>query len=140
NLDPKSGYNLDLKARYQGKSGEVVWKKVQPNAQGYVDLRAFFAGNSDQIVSYLYCEIESPIEQKAHILLGTDDCAKLWVNGKALYTNMTHRAAVPEQDEVKVRLIQGKNTLFLKISNGDGDHGFYLTILSETELKAAAVK
>jgi hypothetical protein len=100
-----------------------------------VDLRAFLGGDSNQVVSYLYREVESPAGQAAEILLGTDDCAKLWVNGKLVYTNRKHRAAVPEEDRVKVRLKKGKNAVLLKINNGDGDHGFYLTVMAEQELK-----
>jgi putative membrane-bound dehydrogenase-like protein len=127
--------NLDLKAVYTGKSGKVCWRKVKPNGQGYVDLRAFLVGDSDNVVSYLYREIESPADQDAQVLIGTDDCAKLWINGKLVHTCLQHRAAVPEQDKVKVKLKRGKNTVLLKINNGNGDHGFYLTIASEQELK-----
>jgi putative membrane-bound dehydrogenase-like protein len=131
---------IDLGAVYPGKSGKVRWRKVRPNGQGFVDLKAFLAGDSNNAVSYLYREVESPAEQPAEIRLGTDDCAKLWINGKLVYTNTRHRAAAPDQDRVKVKLARGKNTLLLKINNGDGDHGFYLTVVSEQELKKAEGK
>jgi putative heme-binding domain-containing protein len=130
---PEKG--VDLKATYAGKTGTVRWRTVKPANQGYVDLRAFLAPESNNVVSYLYREIESPAEQEATILLGTDDAAKLWINDKLEYTNRQHRAAIPEQDTVKVKLKKGVNRLLLKINNGDGDHGFYFTILSGQELK-----
>ena len=126
---PEQG--IDLNATYQGKSGMVKWRKVEPNSSGYVDLKALLAPNSDGVVSYLHCEVESAKAQEARVLLGTDDCAMLWVNGKLVYKCMDHRAAVAEQDEVRVRLRQGLNTFLLKINNGDGDHGFYLSIATE---------
>jgi putative membrane-bound dehydrogenase-like protein len=126
---------IDLKATYGGKAGPVSWRVVKPDAGGYVDLQKFLAGQSDNVVSYLYCEVESPADQEAELLLGTDDGAKLWVNGALVYTNRQHRAAAPEQDVQRVPLRKGRNTLLLKISNGDGAHGFYLTILAEQELK-----
>ena len=86
-------------------------------------------------MSYLYREIESPADQDATLLLGTDDGAKLWVNGKLVYTSTRHRAAAPEQDRVKVKLKKGTNRVLLKINNGDGAHGFYLTMVAEQELK-----
>src|SRR5581483_11325120 len=49
---PEKG--VDLKSSYRGKSGLVSWRTVRPDAQGYVDLAAFFAGTSNNIVSYLY--------------------------------------------------------------------------------------
>jgi putative membrane-bound dehydrogenase-like protein len=135
---PEKG--VDLKATYDGKAGKVKWRTVKPDVQGYVDLQAFFAGQSDQIVSYSYREIESPVDQDATILLGTDDGGKLFVNDVPVYTSRTHRAAIAEQDAVKVKLKKGVNRLLLKVNNGDGAHGFYLTILAEQELKRVEMK
>jgi putative membrane-bound dehydrogenase-like protein len=133
---PESG--VDLKASYTGKSGKIAWRTVKPDGKNYVDLRAFLAGDSNNVVSYLFRAVESPAEQDAEAFLGTDDCAKLFINGKLVYTNRQHRAAAPEQDRVKIRLKKGKNEVLLKINNGDGDHGFYLTIVAEQELGGPA--
>jgi putative membrane-bound dehydrogenase-like protein len=127
--------NVDLGSSYDGKHGKITWRKVQPNTAGYVDLRAFHAPHSDGIVSYLYCEVDSPAAQDATVLLGVDDQAYLWLNRKRVYANTQHRAAMPEQDRVQVRLRPGRNTLLLKINNGDGEHGFYFSVRSEQELK-----
>src|SRR5207248_10570075 len=70
---------IDLRATYRGKLGPVKWRVVKPNADGYVDLQAFYAGQSANIVSYLYRDVESPADQEARIALGTDDGAKPWV-------------------------------------------------------------
>jgi putative membrane-bound dehydrogenase-like protein len=126
---------IDLKASYAGKEGKVSWRTVKAGAGGYVDLQAFFAPHSNNIVSYLTRDVLSPVDQEATVLLGTDDGAKLWVNGKLVHTVRATRAAAPGQDTVKVRLKKGTNTILLKINNGDGGHGFYLTALTEEELK-----
>ena len=39
-----------------------------------------------------------------------------------------------------VKLKKGRNKLVLKITNSDGLHGFYLSLLAEQELKAVASK
>jgi putative heme-binding domain-containing protein len=126
---------VNLQATYDGKTGKITWRKIQTGSTGYVDLRAFHAPHSDGIVSYLYCEVESPTAQDAILLVGTDDQAYLWVNRKRVYQNTQHRAAAPEQDRVPVRLEPGRNTFLLKINNGDGEHGFYFSVQSEQELK-----
>jgi putative heme-binding domain-containing protein len=131
---------IDLKATYTGKHGKVAWRTVKPGAGGYVDLAAFFAPDSRNIVSYLTREIISPADQEATVLLGTDDGAKLWINGKLVHTTTLTRAAAPEQDTVNVKLKKGTNRILLKINNGDGPHGFYLTVLTEQELKPAGGK
>jgi putative membrane-bound dehydrogenase-like protein len=129
---------LDLKDRYRGKLGEVRWRTVRPDVKGYVDLAAFFAGHAEEIVSYLYQEIESPQDQQATLQLGTDDGCKLWVNGKLVHANPITRAAAPAQDIVQLTLRKGVNTFLLKINNGGGPHGFYFTLLTEQELRRAA--
>ncbi len=126
---------FDAKAAYPGKSGKVAWKTVKPDATGYIDLQAFYAPNSNGIVSYLYREIESPADQEATLLIGSDDCHKIWLNGDLVSTNRATRAAVPEQDTVKVKLKKGTNKILFKITNGDGAHGLYFTVVSEQELK-----
>jgi putative membrane-bound dehydrogenase-like protein len=131
---------IDLQASYPGKSGPVRWRTVKPNNQGYVDLLAFLGNESVNAVSYLHGEVESPADQEALVLLGTDDGAKLWVRDELVYTNRAHRAAVPEQDSVKVQLKKGRNKVLLKINNGAGDHGFYFTLLAEQELKRVEEK
>jgi putative membrane-bound dehydrogenase-like protein len=126
--------SVDLKASYPGKTGTVRWKTVKPDAKGYVDLQAFYAPDSSQIVSYAYREIESPVEQEATILLGADDCSRLWINGDVVHNSLAHNAAAPEQYSVKVKLKKGVNRILLKINNGDGPHGFYFTLLADQEV------
>jgi putative membrane-bound dehydrogenase-like protein len=135
---PEKG--IDLHASYPGKSGTVRWRTVHPDAKGYVDLQAFFAPHSDQIVSYLYRAIESPADQEATVLLGADDCARLWIDGQVVHSSRDHAAATPEQYTAKVKLKKGVNRILLKINNGNGAHGFYFTLLAEQELKRVVRK
>src|SRR5262249_7831469 len=125
---------IDLSATYVGKKEKVAWRAVKPGAGGDVDLKAFFSPGSDSIVSYLTREVESRQEQEATVLLGTDEGAKLWVNGALVHTSRARRAAAPGQDEVKVKLKKGANTILLKLANSDGAHGFYFALLAGKEL------
>ncbi|MFL5339557.1 MAG: hypothetical protein ACJ8F7_05250, partial [Gemmataceae bacterium] len=130
---------VDLSASYTSpkrERGDVKWTTVRRNGEGYVDLMAHYAPHSENIMSYLYREIESPIDQDATISLGTDDGAKLWLNGERVYSTRAHDAAVPDKARVQVKLKKGVNRLLLKIVNGSNPHGFYLTITSDQELKA----
>jgi putative membrane-bound dehydrogenase-like protein len=127
--------SIDLAANYDGKSGKVAWRTIRAGAGNYFDLQAFHGAASPQSVSYLYRQIESPVDQEATILLGTDDGCKLWVNDRPVFTSHAVRAASPEQDVVKVTLRKGKNKLLLKIDNGGDPHGFYFTVESPEELK-----
>jgi putative membrane-bound dehydrogenase-like protein len=117
------------------KFGTISWRLVSSDARGYFDLAALHGNKANQSASYLYWEIDSPRQQSAEILLGSDDGARLWLNGQALFRTQATRAAAPEQDRIKVTLPKGKNTLLLKVANGDGPHGVYLSLLAEDELQ-----
>ncbi len=118
------------------KPKDLAWRVVRPGANGYVDLAALHGPAANNSVSYAYKEVESPEDQEATLLLGTDDGGRLWVNGKEVFNETVTRAAAPDQNRVTVRLKKGKNEVLLKVANGNSPHGFYLTILSAQELKA----
>jgi hypothetical protein len=103
---------------------------VRAGAGGYVDLKAHYGEKSPNIVSYLTTEVESPADQEAELLIGSDDGVKVWVGGKLVHTSKLTRAAAPEQDRVKVALKKGANRIVVKINNGDGPHGLYCTFVS----------
>lgn len=113
----------------------VSWKSMRPDGKGYFDLAAFHGDNGNNSASYLYAEFESPSDQDAEVLLGTDDGAKLWVNGQEVFKTEQTRAAAPGQDKVPVKLVKGKNAVLLKVANGNNPHGFYFTLLSKDEVK-----
>ena len=101
-----------------------------------IDLAAHYGpAKSSQIVSYLTQEVISPVDQDATILVGSDDGAKMWVNGKLVFTSKMTRAAAPEQESVKVKLVKGTNRIVFKINNGNDPHGMYWTVMSGEELK-----
>jgi putative heme-binding domain-containing protein len=133
---PSPGGNAGLDEELPAENADFMgWKTITPTSQGYVDLRMFHGEKATNSISVLQVEFESPVDQSATILLGTDDGARLFLNGKPVFQTNATRAAAPEQDQVKVTLVKGKNTILLKIANGDGPHGFYFTIVSEQELK-----
>ena len=132
---------FDATARYLASDKRVpvfiTWRTVRPDGKGYFDLAAFHGDKGANSVSYLYAEIESPIDQDAELLLGTDDGAKLFVNGKEVFYSERTTSAAPEQDKVPLKLVKGKNTVMLKIANGNNPHGFYFTLTSKEEVKVA---
>ncbi|MBY0227931.1 MAG: c-type cytochrome [Gemmataceae bacterium] len=135
---PEKG--IDLKADYDGKHGKVKWASVRPGTTGYVDLQAHHGDRGANSVSYLVADVESPADQSAEIVLGSDDGCKVWLDGKLVHTSKETRAATPEQARVKATLKKGVNRVLFKINNGNNPHGLYFRIESEQELKAVAVK
>ncbi len=81
-----------------------------------------------------------PVEQAGEVLLGPDDGARLWVNGKEVFVTRETKAAAPEQHKVAVKLAKGKNTVLLKVANGNIPHGFYFSLTSPEEVKPVGKK
>jgi len=127
---PEKG-TFDAKAAY----GKLSWKPLRPDGKGYFDLAAAHGPAARNSASYMFVEVESPAEQTAEILLGPDDGARLWVNGKEVHTSRESKAAAPEAHKVSVKLAKGTNTVLLKVANGDNPHGFYFSLTSAEEVK-----
>jgi putative heme-binding domain-containing protein len=132
---PPEKMPFDSAAKFDTKAGKQGWRTVRRGDNGYIDLAAFHGDAAIDSVSFAYREIESPVDQDAEILLGTDDGANLYLNGKQVYSEKVNRAAAPEQAKVAVKLKKGTNTILLKIANGNNPHGFYFTIVSGEEVK-----
>ncbi len=93
-------------------------KAIRPDGPA-IDFTAHFK-ETDHKLAYAYCEIESPRDQEALFLVGSDDGVKVWVNGKLVHDNLVARAAVARQDRFNARLRKGANTVLCKVENGIG--------------------
>ena len=129
---------FDPKATFPPGGESIIvrtWATMRPDAKGYFDLAALHGKEAANSASYLFAEIESPVEQDAEVLLGLDDGGRLWVNGKEVHASRDTKAASPEQYKVAVKLAKGKNAVLLKVANGENPHGFFFTLLSREETK-----
>lgn len=126
---------LDFASTLKGKDGAVSWRVARPDSAGYVNLQEIHGPSAANSVSYAALVLESPVAQPGLILLGADDCSRLWVNGEKVHEDRAHEAAKPGKFRVPVRLKAGANTILLKISNGSNPHGFFLAVSAADELK-----
>jgi len=122
------------------KFGPVTWKTIRPDGKGYFDLAGLHGDAANNSASYLYTEIESPAGLAGEVLLGPDDGARLWVNGKEVFVTRETKAAIPAQHTIPVTLVKGKNTVLLKVANGNNPHGFYFSLTTAEELKPVGPK
>lgn len=80
------------------------------------------------IIAYAHSFIYSPEDRKTDMLVGTDDGAKIFLNGKEIYRFLEVRIAEPDQDIVTLHLKKGWNSLLIKIENNFGGYGFYARV------------
>lgn len=128
---------VELVKKLKGKSGPVSWSKVRASFNGYLNLALHFSPDNNGIISYLYQVIDSPIDQEATILVGADDCVKIWVNNVEVFKDKNHFAAQPARNSVAVKLKKGANPVLIKINNGEGEHGLYFPSSVRSQLRLA---
>ncbi len=71
-------------------------------------------------VAYLRTFVHADQDTEALLELGSDDGARVWVNGQQVLASNVIRPLKPASDSVKVPLKAGWNTLLLKITQGGG--------------------
>src|SRR5205823_10036058 len=76
-------------------------------------------------VAYGVTFIVSPEERKGvRMKTGSDDQAKVWLNGKEVFKMTEARAAEKDQDTTEVTLKKGVNVLVAKVVNEKVDWSF----------------
>ncbi|HUI11407.1 MAG TPA: glycoside hydrolase family 172 protein [Bacteroidota bacterium] len=119
--------DTSLAAAYTGIGGiPVSWRKLRTPASGFVDLTLFEPNL--HVVAYALAFVRSPVDQTLPLLLGSDDGAKVFLNGSGVFRLLAIRPAVPDEDMIPLVLHRGWNRLLLKIENNVGGYGFYARI------------
>ena len=77
-------------------------------------------------VTYAYCEIVTDEAQPAVFYFGSDDEAKIYVNGKLAHETYEKRACQPRQDEFEADLKAGNNSVLVKASQRSATWAFVL--------------
>jgi hypothetical protein len=126
---PHPAEKLDLKATYDGKGGaKIQWKRgnfndgaVNSVLELFPPKLRFWSG------MYLHRTIETDRAAELPVSFGSDDTLTVWLDGKKIVSDGSHRGAAPDQNLATLKLTAGKHDLLMKICNGDGDFGFYFS-------------
>ncbi len=105
---------------------KVNWKPASPgtnpNKPMVIELHKIFGGENR--VAYLSTYVWSDIEQDVNLLIGSDDGARIWINGEKVFGKNTNRPCVPDDDTIGIHLKQGWNRILAKIRQGSGQWEF----------------
>ena len=99
-------------------TGELKWQEVAQ--EDYViDFSAILGGMRQLSVAYAVCYIQSEVEQRGlQMLVGSDDGAKVYLNGKLIHRYPVGRGFVADQDKgPDIALNAGLNVLVFKVVN-----------------------
>jgi len=117
--------------RFAGPGGrEYSWIKYDSPKQGEVDLKGIF-DPPIRAVAYAYCSIDVPQKRRVSALLGSNDGATVWCNGKEVHRVHVKRSIIPDEDEVLLDLEQGRNHILVKVEQWKGDWGFSFRLRDE---------
>src|SRR5260370_3115227 len=89
---------------------------------------------------YLYNEIEVKEAVTLPLKLGSDDGPAVFLNGKRILADTAVRGVAPDQAEVELALVPGKNRLLLKVTNVAGEFAVYAAPELPAKLPAALHK
>ncbi|HEY5914911.1 MAG TPA: HEAT repeat domain-containing protein [Verrucomicrobiae bacterium] len=99
----------------------VEWRTLPPSTDASrpwsMDLLKLFGG--EQCVGYARTSVYSDRDQQARLEIGSDDGAKIWLNGKVVFAKNTARPLQPAQDTVDVSLKAGWNPLLIKVTQNN---------------------
>lgn len=115
---------VDLHQRF----GDLKWTPQPSWADGRVHALTGGTGST-----YLYRDIDVPEPRHVRFFLGSDDGARLWLNGKEIFSKDVPRGVAPDQDKVTAVLRPGRNSVLFKISNYGGQTGFYFRMEEDSE-------
>ena len=129
------GAATELKVATNGaKEGKAVgkskWTLHRLSATGGDNINRMTAalgwGTREEIYDHIVygsVVLDSPAEQQTTMLVGSDDAAKVWLNGELVHQAFVARGAGDYQDFFPVTLKQGKNVLLVALDN-HGHGGF----------------
>jgi hypothetical protein len=110
-LKPKAGEKVKVGDK------ELEWK--EHTAKDYlIDFNEFLGSQTEDSVGYAVCYVVSDAEHKdIQLRTGSDDQAKLYLNGKEVWKFEDARALDKDQNTTEVTLNKGVNVVVFKVVN-----------------------
>jgi len=107
--------NIDLTKSYEGQKAEVKWQKVSTGSSGILNFKLLFP--EGKAIVYAYTEVISPDKRKMKFTFGSDDGARIWINGKLVYNEHAWRALGWDSDIIEADLNKGTNSILVKVED-----------------------
>jgi WD40 repeat protein/serine/threonine protein kinase len=105
----------------------VNWKYVPLSRQGIVDFGQL-TDNRDHVSAYALFPVYSLDDRQVAILIGTDDQARLWLNGELIHESSHSRIAEGDEAAIPATLKSGWNALLIRVANETGVHEAFLRL------------
>jgi len=107
--------------------GPSPWRPADGDISGLLDLRPLF-GTIDNVVAYAKCTLTVPEDGEVRLRIGSNDGARLWVNGDLHYSEHGPRSGTKHDAEVTVPLRKGANSILIKVENLGRNWKLYFSV------------
>ncbi len=117
------------------------WIREISNNDGVLSFIQIF--NLDQQtpgVAYAYSALISETAQNVILKIRSDDGVRVWLNSQLVHDHHVGRGLEDEEDSVPVRLKKGRNSLLVKVDQGDGGWGLHLRVCNDKDVAANGVR
>ncbi len=123
-----NGPGPDLTRVFKGKKGfECKWKKLDQGVNILIDLdKQTDPELNVRALGYVYAQIKSDTARTVEVTMGSDDGARMWLNGRIVNDKDVPRGLEPTEDRIKLPLEAGVNHMLLKVSQGGGQWSFQI--------------
>jgi hypothetical protein len=138
----KGESGLKPKAGDKVKAGdkEFVWKE-HTSKDHLLDFNGFLGNQTEDSVAYAVTFVVAPAEIKGvRMKTGSDDQAKVYLNGKEVLKYAEARAAEKDQDSTEVTLKKGVNVLVVKVVNEKVDWSFCVRFTDKDDKPLTGLK
>jgi hypothetical protein len=126
-LKPKSG------AKVKVGDKQLAWKQ-HVCKEHLLDFNDFLGGQTEDSVAYAVSFIVAPEDLKGvKMKTGSDDQAKVYLNGKEVFKHTEARALEKDQDTTEVTLKKGVNVLVVKVVNEKIDWSFCVRFMDKDD-------
>jgi len=134
-FDMAYGPELDPNGPYDTIDGRMGWTGAAADVSAMLDFAPLFRTYED-VVCYARATIVAPRDMDVTTRLGSNDGAKVWINGENVFRANEGRDARPDQNTFTIGLNEGPNAVLVKVSNlgGKGWKLFFSLDDAEREL------
>src|SRR5439155_25247816 len=118
----------------------LVWKE-HTCKEHLLDFNALLGAQTEDSVAYAVTTVVAPEELKGiKMKTGSDDQAKVYLNGKEVFKFTEARAADKDQDTTEVTLQKGENVLVVKVVNEKVDWSFCIRFTDKDDKPLTSLK
>ena len=114
----------------RGARQSVQVRRFQTAPSGVLHFDKLY-GRADYQLAYAFCYIDSDRDQTVTSYFGSNDDAKVWVNGELVHEYPLPRSCKARQDTFTFRLKRGLNPVLVKICERWGDWAFVMEVLTD---------